>query len=103
MKCRPELTLSKLHRFAYVKNALLTVDELGYQSLERNDIHLFFQFISARYMHSSTIIISNRPVKEKVSPSPMFGQKMSLFKVEFGPAFNDFINPFPCQRYKPVR
>ena len=38
-----------------------------------------------------------------VTPSPMFGQKMSLFKVEFGPAFNDFINPFPCQRYKSVR
>ena len=30
-------------------------------------------------------------------------RKMSLFKVEFGPAFNDFINPFPCQKYKPVR
>jgi len=40
---------------------------------------------------------------ESVTPSPMFGQKMSLFKVEFGPAFNDFINAFPCQRYKPVR
>ena len=52
---------------AYVKNALVIVDELGYQALDRHDTHLFFQFISARYMKGSTIITSNRSVKEWVN------------------------------------
>jgi DNA replication protein DnaC len=34
---------------------------------DRNETHLFFQFVSARYMKGSTIITSNRSVKEWVS------------------------------------
>ena len=44
----------------------MVVDELGYQVLDRNETHLFFQFISARYMRASTIITSNRSVKQWV-------------------------------------
>jgi DNA replication protein DnaC len=51
---------------AYVKNALVVVDELDYQVLDRIQTHLFFQFICARYMRTSTIITSNRSVKEWV-------------------------------------
>jgi len=61
------MPVAKQRGRAYVKNALVIVDELGYQSLERNETHLFFQFISARYMRGSTIITSNRSVKEWVS------------------------------------
>lgn len=50
-----------------MKNSLVVLDELGYQSLDRNETHLFFQFISARYMRGSTIITSNRSVKEWVN------------------------------------
>jgi len=52
---------------AYVKSALVVVDELGYQVLDRYETHLFFQFISARYMRASTIITSNRSVKDWVN------------------------------------
>jgi DNA replication protein DnaC len=53
-------------RQAYVKNALVVLDEAGYQALDRNEPHLFFQFVSARYLKGSTIITSNRSVKDWV-------------------------------------
>jgi DNA replication protein DnaC len=45
---------------------LVVVDELGYQTLDRTETHLFFQFVSVRYMKGSTIITSNRSVKDWV-------------------------------------
>ena len=39
---------------------------MGYQVLDRTETHLFIQCISARYMRTSTIITSNRSVKEWV-------------------------------------
>lgn len=66
LKKRAEIPVAKQRGRAYVKNALVILDELGYQALDRNETHLFFQFISARYMKGSTIITSNRSVKEWV-------------------------------------
>lgn len=63
MKKRMDIPVSKQRRRAYVKNALVLVDELGYQVLDRSETHLFFQFISARYMKGSIVITSNRSVK----------------------------------------
>lgn len=48
----------------YFKNALVVVDELGYQPLSREEAHLFFQFVSYRYERGSTIITSNKSVSE---------------------------------------
>jgi len=67
LKKRSEVPVAKQRGRAYVKNALVVLDELGYQSLDRNETHLFFQFISARYTKGSTIITSNRSVKEWVN------------------------------------
>ena len=66
LKKRADVPVYKQRGRAYVKNALVVLDELGYQSLDRHETHLFFQFISARYMKGSTIITSNRSVKEWV-------------------------------------
>lgn len=66
LKRRSEIPVAKQRGRAYVKNALVVLDELGYQTLDRNETHLFFQFISARYMKGSTVITSNRSVKEWV-------------------------------------
>lgn len=66
LKKRSDLPVAKQRGRAYVKNALVVVDELGYQALDRQETHLFFQFISARYMKGSTIITSNRSVREWV-------------------------------------
>ena len=66
LKRRADIPVVKQRGRGYVKNALVVVDELGYQILDRNETHLFFQFISARYMRVSTIITSNRSVKQWV-------------------------------------
>lgn len=66
LKKRAEVPVGKQRRQAYVKNALVVVDELGYQVLDRQETHLFFQFISTRYMKGSIAITSNRSVKDWV-------------------------------------
>jgi DNA replication protein DnaC len=66
LKKRQDVPVTKHTRNGYMKNALVIVDELGYQSLDRKETHLFFQFISARYMKGSLILTSNRSVREWV-------------------------------------
>jgi DNA replication protein DnaC len=44
----------------YVKPDLLILDELGYRSLGETTVEDFFEIISRRYNHKSTIITSNR-------------------------------------------
>lgn len=66
LKKRPDVPVTRHTRNGYMKNALVIVDELGYQSLDRKETHLFFQFISARYMRGSLILTSNRSVRDWV-------------------------------------
>ncbi|HDP77745.1 MAG TPA: AAA family ATPase [Mesotoga infera] len=67
LKKRSDIPVTKQRRQGYVKNALLILDELGYQMMDRNETHLFFQFISARYLKGSIIITSNRSVRDWAS------------------------------------
>jgi DNA replication protein DnaC len=67
LKRRQETPVVNHRRQAYIKNAVVVLDELGYQVLDRTETHLFFQFVSARYMKGSTIITSNRSVRDWVS------------------------------------
>lgn len=55
---------------SYYKSALVVVDEVGYTPLNREEAHLFFQFISNRYERASTIITSNKSFTEW---GPLFG------------------------------
>jgi DNA replication protein DnaC len=66
LRKRADLPVFKQRGRAYVKNALVVVDELGYQALDRTETHLFFQFVSARYLKGSTIITSNRSIRDWV-------------------------------------
>jgi len=66
LKKRQDVPVTRHTRNGYMKNALVIVDELGYQSLDRRETHLFFQFVSARYMKGSLILTSNRSVREWV-------------------------------------
>lgn len=67
LKKRSDTPVSKQKRQSYVKNALVVLDELGYQVMDRNETHLFFQFINARYVKGSLVITSNRSVKDWVN------------------------------------
>lgn len=66
LKKRADVPVAKQTRSAYKKNALVVVDELGYQSLDRRETHLFFQFIAARYVKGSLILTSNRSIRDWV-------------------------------------
>ncbi len=48
----------------YAKSALVVVDEVGYMPINRQEAHLFFQFISRRYERASTVITSNKSFTE---------------------------------------
>ena len=39
--------------------AILIIDEIGYLPLSRDQAHLFFQIVAARYKRGSTIMTSN--------------------------------------------
>jgi DNA replication protein DnaC len=40
--------------------ALLVVDEIGYLPISRTGAMLFFQFMTRRYEHASTVLTSNK-------------------------------------------
>jgi DNA replication protein DnaC len=54
----------RLLRRKYMNAAVLIVDELGFQSLDRKDAHLLFRVVSHRYERSSTVITSNKAIRE---------------------------------------
>lgn len=47
-----------------LSSALLVVDELGFQSLDRRQAHLLFRVVAHRYERASTIITSNKSVRD---------------------------------------
>lgn len=49
---------------AYLASPLVVVDEVGYLPVDSREAYLFFQFVSHRYEHSSTIITSNKGFTE---------------------------------------
>jgi DNA replication protein DnaC len=49
---------------SYYKSGLVVVDEVGYMPVNREEAHLFFQFVSYRYERASTIITSNKSFAE---------------------------------------
>ena len=48
----------------YAKPILLIVDELGYLPIDKSGADLLFQVISVRYEQGSTLITSNRALKD---------------------------------------
>lgn len=49
---------------SYLRPAVLVVDEVGYQPLERAEANLVFQVISKRYEKGSIILTSNKTFSE---------------------------------------
>ncbi len=64
-KLRKDAEASRIGRGrSYYKSALVVVDEVGYMPIDREEAHLFFQFVSNRYERASTIITSNKSFSE---------------------------------------
>ncbi len=51
--------------------ALLVVDEIGYLPVSRTGAVLFFQLMSRRYEHASTVLASNKSFEEGARSSAM--------------------------------
>ncbi|MBX2803337.1 MAG: ATP-binding protein [Myxococcales bacterium] len=54
----------RLRRKKYLNAALLIIDEVGFQPMTRAEAALFFRLVSYRYQRSSTIITTNKSVKD---------------------------------------
>jgi DNA replication protein DnaC len=54
----------RLHRRKYMTTAVLIIDELGFQTLDRRDAHLLFKVVSYRYERGSTLITSNKSIRD---------------------------------------
>ena len=57
-------SMKKARGRSYYKSRWVVVDEVGYTPLNREEAHLFFQFISIRYEQASTVITSNKSFTE---------------------------------------
>ena len=64
MKRDAELPPARLRRKKYLNVALLIIDEVGFQPMDRTEAALFFRLVSYRYQRSSTIITTNKSVKD---------------------------------------
>jgi DNA replication protein DnaC len=54
----------RIRRRKYMNTSVLIIDELGFQAFDRRDAHLLFKVISYRYERGSTIITSNKSIRE---------------------------------------
>lgn len=54
----------KLKGKKYMSTALLIIDEVGFQPLTRQEAALLFRLVSCRYQKGSTIITTNKSVKD---------------------------------------
>ena len=64
MKQDAETPPQRLRRKKYNNVALLVVDEVGFQPLTRSEASLFFRLVSYRYQRGSTLITTNKAVKD---------------------------------------
>ncbi|MFG0253187.1 MAG: IS21-like element helper ATPase IstB [Phycisphaerales bacterium JB038] len=57
-------SLTKMRRKKYVNVALLIVDEVGFEPMNRQDASLFFRLVSYRYGRGSMLITTNKGIKD---------------------------------------
>jgi DNA replication protein DnaC len=59
-----DLPPQRLRRRKYMNVALLIVDEVGFQPMDRHEASLFFRLVSYRYGRGSMLITTNKAVKD---------------------------------------
>lgn len=64
MKQDAEVAPQRLRGKKYLKAALLVIDEIGFQPMSRQEASLFFRLVSYRYQRGSTLITTNKAVKD---------------------------------------
>lgn len=64
MKQDADLSPQALRRKKYLNVSLLIIDEMGFQPLSRQEASLLFRLVSYRYGRGSTLITTNKSVKD---------------------------------------
>jgi len=64
MKQDAEVPPRRLRGKKYLKVSLLIIDEVGFQPMTRQEASLFFRLVSYRYQRGSTLITTNKGVKD---------------------------------------
>jgi len=64
MKQDAEVPPRRLKGKKYLKNALLVIDEVGFQQVTRQEASLLFRLVSYRYQKGSALITTNKSVKD---------------------------------------
>jgi len=64
LKQDAEVPPTRLRGKKYLRNALLIIDEVGFRQLTRLEASLFFRLVSWRYQKGSTLITTNKAVKD---------------------------------------
>jgi DNA replication protein DnaC len=64
LKRDAEIPPRRLKGKKYLKVSLLIVDEVGFQPMTRQEASLFFRMVSYRYQRGSTLITTNKSVKD---------------------------------------
>jgi len=64
MKKDAEVPPRRLKGKKYLKVSLLIIDEVGFQTLTRQEASLLFRLVSYRYQRGSIIITTNKSVKD---------------------------------------
>ncbi len=59
-----QASASRIRQRRYFTAKILVIDELGFQALDRGDAHRLFRLINHRYERASTIITSNKSVRD---------------------------------------
>jgi len=55
---------SRLRRKKYLSTALLIIDELGFETMDRQDASLFFRLVTYRYGRGAILITTNKSVRD---------------------------------------
>jgi DNA replication protein DnaC len=64
MRQDADVSPQRLRRKKYLKVSMLIIDEVGFQPMSRGDASLFFRLVSYRYQRGSTLITTNKAVKD---------------------------------------
>ncbi len=55
---------ARLRRKKYLNTALLIIDELGFEHMDRTEASLFFRLVTYRYDRGSILITTNKSVRD---------------------------------------
>ena len=64
LKADAHLPASRIKARKYMSTALLLIDEMGYDPMNRQEASLFFRLVSHRYGRGAMIIITNKTVRD---------------------------------------